>query len=241
MCGSVVDVGTADFDAVADRLYSVDPAEFVAERTAAARAAGDADLARRIRGLRKPTAAAAFVNRLARADSAPLRELADLGRQLREAHEQLAGTQLRELAHRRAELIRELAGETSGLSDAVARAVEETLEAVVADPDVARLVLAGRLTSTAHADVDNWLSLPVKDIAPLGPSKKEQQAARQAHAAAERELVRAEQAAEEADALVTVLRHRLADAETRVARVAEELATARAAFERAERTVADLG
>ncbi|MEU4667377.1 hypothetical protein AB0F91_05245 [Amycolatopsis sp. NPDC023774] len=152
-----------DFDTVADDLYAGEPADFVASRTAAAKKAkqaGDAELARRIQALRKPTTAAFFVNRLARDGSSALKELADLGERLRAAHASLAGEQLRELAHRRAELVRGVLRDAPDLSDSVAREVEETLETVVADPDVARLVLAGRLTSVAHQDVDQWLSLP---------------------------------------------------------------------------------
>ncbi|MEV4601027.1 hypothetical protein AB0K15_26965 [Amycolatopsis sp. NPDC049253] len=152
-----------DFDTVADDLYAGEPADFVASRTAAARAAksaGDAELARRIQALRKPTTAAFFVNRLARDGSSALEELADLGDRLRAAHASLAGEQLRELAQRRAELVRGVLRDAPDLSDSVAREVEETLETVVADPDVARLVLAGRLTSVAHQDADQWLSLP---------------------------------------------------------------------------------
>ncbi|MGW4485710.1 hypothetical protein ACWEOE_17950 [Amycolatopsis sp. NPDC004368] len=152
-----------DFDSVADDLYAGSPADFVASRTAASRAAkkeGDAELAGRIQALRKPTTAAFFVNRLARDGSPALTELAELGDRLREAHAGLAGDQLRELAARRATLVRSVLRDAPDLSDAVAREVEETLETMVADPAVARLVLAGRLTSVAHQDADQWLSLP---------------------------------------------------------------------------------
>ncbi|WP_328603824.1 hypothetical protein OG943_27520 [Amycolatopsis sp. NBC_00345] len=165
-----------DFDTVAEALYAGEPGEFVAARTAAARdatAAGDRELAGRIRALRKPTRAAFVVNRLARDGAASLTELAALGKRLREAHTNLAGADLRDLAHRRNELVRHIMADAPSLSDAVAREVEETLEAVVADPSVADLALAGRLTSMAQQDADQWLSLPVssapqpkKDAAP---------------------------------------------------------------------------
>ncbi|GAA3574980.1 hypothetical protein GCM10022222_69430 [Amycolatopsis ultiminotia] len=264
----MADVATPDFDTVADRLYAGDPAEFVTERTAAAgaaKSAGDAELARRIRALRKPTAAAAFVNRLARADSPALRELAELGARLREAHEQLAGTRLRELAHRRADLLRQIRREGTGLSESVAREVEQTLEAIVADPELARIALAGRLTAKAHQEADQWLSLPVKentrprssekDRRPASAAKeqrqreqrqREEQRRRQAKASkaraeAERELVRAQRVAEQADARVTDLRERLTEAEDRAARAADELAKARSAFEKADQAVENPG
>jgi hypothetical protein len=153
---------TMDFDTVAGELYGGDLAEFVSARNAAAKAAkaeGDAELAKRIQELRKPTTAAAIVNGLARDDSAQLRELAELGDELRDAHTRLAGDELRALTRRRGELVRRIRHELPSMSDAVSREVEATLEAVAADPDTAALALAGRLTSVAHQDADQWFSL----------------------------------------------------------------------------------
>lgn len=163
-----------DFETVAEALYAGEPGEFVAARTAAARAAtaaGDRELAGRIRALRKPTRAAFFVNRLARDGAASLTELAALGQRLRAAHTNLAGAELRDLAHRRNELVRRIMADAPSLSDPVAREVEETLEAVVADPSVADLALAGRLTSMAQQDADQWLSLPVSSEKKAAPKK----------------------------------------------------------------------
>jgi hypothetical protein len=281
--------GAVDFDTVADDLYAGEPASFVASRTAAARAAkseGDAALARRIQALRKPTTAAFFVNRLARDGSPALDELSDLGDRLRAAHASLAGDQLRELAQRRAELVRSVLRDAPDLSDSVAREVEETLETVVADPAVARLVLAGRLTSVAHQDADQWLSLPASSSASAkkkptlaaAPAKKpapakenprrkqaDEKAAREKsekdratqereraareewqrkasaatreRAEASRTLVRTERIAEQADARLSELRARLADAEDRAARAAADLTAARAAFDKADEAV----
>ena len=151
-----------DFDTVAGELYGGDLAEFVGARNAAAKAAkaaGDAELAAKIRELRKPTTAAAIVNRLAREDAGPLRELAELGDELRDAHTRLAGDELRALTRRRGELVRRIIHELPSMSDPVAREVEATLEAVAADPGTAGLALAGRLTSVAHQDTDQWFTL----------------------------------------------------------------------------------
>lgn len=151
-----------DFDTVAGELYGGDLAEFVGARNAAAKAAkagGDPELAKRIQQLRKPTTAAAIVNGLARDDSAQLHELAELGAELRDAHTRLAGDDLRALTRRRGELVRRILHELPSMSDSVTREVEATLEAVAADPDTAALALAGRLTSVAHQDTDQWFSL----------------------------------------------------------------------------------
>ncbi|MFD5091801.1 hypothetical protein ACFWMR_14440 [Amycolatopsis thailandensis] len=148
-----------DFDEVADELYAGDPAEFVPvrnQRAKEAKAAGEAALAERIRALRKPTLAATILNR--RAGSPELAELARLGDDLRKAHSALAGAELRKLTRRRQELVnRILQGERS-MSEPVTREVEATLEAVVADPEVAALALAGRLSSGADSTGDQWLT-----------------------------------------------------------------------------------
>lgn len=151
-----------DLKTVAGELYGGDLAEFVSARNAAAKTAkaeGDTDLAVKIKELRKPTTAAAIVNRLAREDPDELRELAGLGDELRDAHTRLAGDDLRALARRRGELVRRILHGLAKMSDTVAREVEATLEAVAADPDTAALALAGCLTSVAHQDTDQWFTL----------------------------------------------------------------------------------
>ncbi|KFZ77916.1 hypothetical protein ED92_32905 [Amycolatopsis sp. MJM2582] len=148
-----------DFDEVADELYAGDPAEFVAvrnQRAKEAKAAGDAALAERIRALRKPTLAATILNR--RAGSPELTELAKLGDELRKAHSALAGEDLRKLAKRRQELVNRILRDERSMSESVSRDVEATLEAVVADPEVAALALAGRLSSGADSTGDQWLT-----------------------------------------------------------------------------------
>lgn len=204
-----------DFDTVAGELYGGDLAEFVSARNAAAKAAkaeGDADLAAKIKELRKPTTAAAIVNRLAREDPDELRELAELGDELRDAHTRLAGDDLRALTRRRGELVRRIVHGLAKMSDTVAREVEATLEAVAADPDTAALALAGCLTSVAHQDADQWFTLaasappsagkrPAKLVEKAEPArpkrsprteKTEKDRQREAEERAERERVRAE-------------------------------------------------
>ncbi|MEU0529774.1 hypothetical protein [Amycolatopsis tolypomycina] len=201
-----------DFDTVAGELYGGDLAEFTSARNAAAKAAkaeGNAELAKRIQQLRKPTTAAAIVNGLARDDSEQLRELAELGDELRDAHTRLAGDDLRALTRRRGELVRRILHELPSMSDTVSREVEATLEAVAADPDTAALALAGRLTSVAHQDTDQWFSLaasvppatgqrPKKLVEKAEPAKPKRDHRREeeerARARAERERLRKEAA-----------------------------------------------
>ncbi|MDT8911772.1 hypothetical protein [Amycolatopsis sp. PS_44_ISF1] len=227
-----------DFDSVAESLYAGEPGEFVAARTEAARAAttaGDRELAARIRALRKPTRAAFFVNRLAGAAS--LSELAALGTRLREAHTNLAGAELRELAHRRHELVRRIMTQAAGLSEPVAREVEETLEAVVADPSVAELALAGRLTSMVQPDTDQWLSLPVS--APKPKTSKPDRPSPAKHASRSTERKKAEK---DREALARREERRREAATTQRERADAERALTRAerAAEQSDARVADL-
>ncbi|MDT7797630.1 MAG: hypothetical protein QOI78_1063 [Actinomycetota bacterium] len=260
-----------DFDTVAGELYGGDLAEFVSARNAAAKAAkaeGDADLAAKIKDLRKPTTAAAIVNRLARDDPDELRELAELGDELRDAHTRLAGDDLRALTRSRGELVRRIVHGLAKMSDTVAREVEATLEAVAADPDTAALALAGRLTSVAHQDADQWFTLaasappstgkrPAKLVEKAEPArpkrsprteKTEKDRRREEEERAERERVRADrerlrkEAAELAKERAVVERDLVRTeraAEQATARV-EDLRTRLAeAEERAERATAE--
>lgn len=173
-------------DAIADELYALDRDEFIAARdkhAADARAAGDKDLASRIRALRKPTLAAWLVNRLAREEPDEVATLADLGDELRQAHAQLAGDALRTLSRRRHELVRSLTGRAERLaggavSESVSREVSETLDAALTDPGSARAVTEGRLTTALRpGDVfsGDWLaaapSAPAVPRAPATPKK----------------------------------------------------------------------
>jgi hypothetical protein len=68
-----------DVEAAADELYGAAPGDFVARRqelAATARTAGDADAARRLKALRRPTLAAWASNRFVRAQTAEAEQFA---------------------------------------------------------------------------------------------------------------------------------------------------------------------
>jgi hypothetical protein len=163
----------ADFESVADELYGGDAAGFIAARDTKARdakAAGDAALAKRIRELRKPTVAAALVNEMARSSSGFLSELLELGEEWRRAED---GLDVRALIRRRRDLVNKALRGLPKTSEAVAREVEETLEAVVADPDAARDAAAGRLSTALRPSAESdasWLSV-AKPVAEVEPPK----------------------------------------------------------------------
>ncbi|OIJ64296.1 hypothetical protein [Streptomyces mangrovisoli] len=153
-----------DLDAGLDELYGLPPSEFTAardERAKAARAAGDRALAARIRELRRPTLSAWAGNLLVRAQPAEVERLLRLGEALRRAHQELDGGDLRELSaqqhrltfalsHQAARLAAE-AGQRIG--DGARQEVQDTLHAVLADPEAAALWSEGRLARPLGAPV----------------------------------------------------------------------------------------
>lgn len=139
-----------------DDLYSGDPEGFVARRkelAAAARAAGDGAAARQITALAKPTRSAWLVNRLVRTDPSVPARLAELGDQLRAGEAALDGPSIRKLSIARRELVEALTRQavaTPGASATLREEVIETLNAAIADPEVAAQVAAGTLVRAAR-------------------------------------------------------------------------------------------
>jgi hypothetical protein len=141
----------------ADQLYALSPREFTAARDARAKEAkdaGDKEAAAEIKALRKPTVTAWLANQLVRQHADEVRPLLELGSALREATATLSGPQLRELSRQRNDVVRALvrnarrlaADAGQAVSEDVARGLEETLNAALADPAQAELLLQGRLS-----------------------------------------------------------------------------------------------
>jgi hypothetical protein len=136
-----------------DELYEVKPEEFTALRTklaAAAKQRGDVDTAKQISAARKPTTAAWVVNRLALRDQNTRTRLAGLGERLKDAHAAMDGEAIRALSAEQRRLVDDVARaafEEAELADPTAALrddVTATLQAAIADPDVASRL--GRLT-----------------------------------------------------------------------------------------------
>lgn len=136
-----------------DDLYAVRPEQFTAVRTelaAAAKKRGDASAAKRISAARKPTTAAWVVNQLAHTNEDVKQSLTDLGERLRAAHSAMDGDAIRQLSSEQRSLVDELARaafEGADLTNPTATVREDvtgTLQAAVADPDVAARL--GRLS-----------------------------------------------------------------------------------------------
>jgi hypothetical protein len=147
---------TSRLNEAVDELYSVDLDEFIARRkelAANARAAGDRAAAKDIGALAKPTRSAWLVNQLVRADPSVSARLTELGDQLRAGEAALDGASIRKLSVARRELVDSLARQAvaeSGASATLREEVIETLNAALADPEVAAQVAAGTLVRAAH-------------------------------------------------------------------------------------------
>ncbi|NMO89184.1 hypothetical protein [Actinomycetospora sp. TBRC 11914] len=150
--------GAPDVDDAADELYGLHPDQFVPRRTElvkAARAAKDREAATAIGALRKPSLGAWLANVLARESPDEVAALEELGGSLRSAQEELSGDALRTLTRQRRELVgalvaraRRLARQDGvGVGDSVARDLENTIAAALADGDAARAFAEGRLTT----------------------------------------------------------------------------------------------
>jgi hypothetical protein len=214
-----------DLDTVADELYALSPEEFTAARTARekeAKGSGDKELAAQIHALGKPNQAAWLANQLARQHGDELRPLLDLGAGLREAEGSLTGDQLRDFTRQKRQLVAALVQQARRLasragrkvSDDTVRGLEDTLNAGLADPAAAELLLAGRLSSTLQhtgfgpagsADTDTSAKVSSGQPAPAPAAKRtgtrtsEEERQAQRLAAAERALEEAEAEAAEAE------------------------------------------
>jgi hypothetical protein len=160
--GTVGQVSGGDLlqEAIAE-LYSGDPGEFIERRSglaARARTAGDAALAKKITGLRKPTRSAWILNQLVRSAPEVTSQLAELGDDLRAAQRSLDGPAIRELSLRRRQLIDALTRQAFALSGqqppppVLKDEVTATLNAALADPQFNEQLRAGALDRAVRRD-----------------------------------------------------------------------------------------
>ena len=171
-----------------NELYGVKPEEFTVLRTklaATAKKRGDTDTAKRISAARKPTTAAWVVNRLAHSNVDATRSLIDLGARLRSAHAAMDGPAIRELSAEQRSLVDELAraafegAEVTNPSATLREDVTGTLQAAVADPDVAARL--GHLTKAERWSGfgDFGATTAVATTARTGKAKSETKQTRQ--------------------------------------------------------------
>ncbi|SEH52775.1 hypothetical protein SAMN04489835_0986 [Mycolicibacterium rutilum] len=225
-----------------DDLYAAKPDAFTALRkqlAGDARKNGDADVAKRISGARKPTTAAWVVNQLAIGDDSVVQRLKDLGVRLRDAHAAMDGDRIRELSTEQRRLVDDFtraAFEEAGLkpTGGLRDDVTGTLQAAVADPDVADRL--GRLTKAEtwsgfgeFGDTAIVFSPTTRRKPPPKPEKKAEPAPRDDREAAahkERQQAKADLAAAE---------HARAQADDALAELQSDLAAARLRHQDAQR------
>ncbi|HEY7592484.1 MAG TPA: hypothetical protein VH969_04960 [Actinophytocola sp.] len=208
---------TVDLDSAADELYAGSREDFTPRRkelAKTAKAAGDPKLAAAIDKLAKPTTSAWLANQLARDAGSDVDQVAELGDALREAHANLAGADLKALSQKRTQLVNTLvkqAGKLNGsaLTESVTRELEEIFTTAIADADVARVLLAGRLTSAKElaAAVAAWPEasgerVPVARPARATKPKKQAGLSDKEKAEQDKKLARAREELDEARAAV---------------------------------------
>jgi hypothetical protein len=148
--------------AIALDLYALPFDEFMAARTAAAKAATGSgkELPAAVKALPKPSVAAWAVNMMAVHESAVLAQLADLGQRMRAAQSSLDARALRELARERRALLSDAVDTARSVAERHGRAisatiatdVERTLGALITDEGAAAAVQSGLLVQTLSAD-----------------------------------------------------------------------------------------
>jgi hypothetical protein len=224
-------------DAVTE-LYGCDPDDFTPRRqelAVAAREAGQSAAAKQISGLRKPTRSAWVVNQLVRADPQAAPRLAALAAELRDGASD--GARIRELTTARGRLVDELTRQALRDLPAPPAALREevtaTLDAAIADPEVAANL--GTLVRAAH-----WAGFGLAPLPASAPAPRPAKPA-PAEAAADRERRRrekihdAERAVAEADQATEAANAAEGDLEETVRRLEAELADARQQLAQARR------
>jgi hypothetical protein len=222
-------------------LYQADPDDFMARRqelVAQAREAGETAAAKQIGALRKPTRSAWVVNRLVRADPEVTARLAELAAELRDAGPSMDGGRIRELTAARARLVDELTRQAlddlPAPSAAVREEVTATLDAALADPEVAANL--GTLVRAAH-----WAGFGLAGAPAPGPPAAKTKKPAAAEPSAERErrhrekIMEAERAVAEADRTADAANATEQQHQDAVRRLEAELAQARQQLAEARR------
>lgn len=234
-----------------DRLYTEDPATFIAlrkESAAAAKKRGDAASAKVIAAARRPTTAAWVVNVLVRQDATAKCRLSNLADELRAAHASMDGARIRELSTAQRTLVDELmrtAFTAAGQSQPTAALRDDvmgTLQAAIADPDVAsrlgRLVKAERWSGFGEFGSATAVK-QTKKVQPERPAEDLTAGARDRVAAAKDEVEQARQMHVEADAALSERSATLSAARRRYEKLLESLSAAEGDVDTADAHRAD--
>lgn len=224
---------------IIDRLYELPPEEFTRKRNQAERElrkAGEREQAERVKGLRKPTAAAGAVNRLVRSRRVQVEAFLEAAARLRDA--QVAG---------KGDLAAAARAERAALDELVAlggEAVRATLQAAAVDDEIAHDLLEARLvrepepagfgTLLAHAEPES--GGPTKGKRQAKPSAaRARPADRSASARARPDDSAARGRLQEAKKMLAAAAAEERQAQRRWTQAQRELEKAQAAVEKAQR------
>ncbi|WP_442543517.1 hypothetical protein ACSBOX_17090 [Arthrobacter sp. KN11-1C] len=223
-----------DLAAVAVELYTLVPSAFTAARTARAKEAkfaGDAELAKHIAQLPKPSTAAWAVNMLVRHGTKEFASVLELGASLGKAQEQQDHDRLRTLGQQRPRVlgaaVEQARAVAEGLgvkvSGAAAMEIEATLRAAMTDPGAAAALRSGQLVRSLATNglepVDLAGAVAIAGGLPtVGPGKEEpddggRAGSQLARADSEREREKAQTALAEAERNADKADQELAQAE----------------------------
>jgi hypothetical protein len=201
-----------------DRLYALDPSEFIAARDELAKRLkgdGKANEAAEVRALRRPTVASWAANQVARRRPEDVKELLAAGAELRQAQRKVLsgvkGGGFREAMDRRRRAVAALAKaaeeflqESGKGSAATLDAVQSTLEAASVDEEAEKQLRAGRLSKELAASSGFGGVTGLEVVAPPGEKgpervhgrkKEEDEAARRAVRELERQAAEARRTA----------------------------------------------
>jgi hypothetical protein len=216
-------------DDVADRLYGLPPEEFTHARDEAARALkseGRADDAAEVKALRKPTAAAAAVNRLVRDHRDDVDRFLESNASLRDA--QLSGKGDLDAATAQQRRTLELLVREGG------EQVRQTLTAAAVDDEAASELLAGRLARELEPRGFGTL---LAHAPPAGRTPKRKPVPQKTPKPKPEVDPKAREALRDAEAKLVARLGEQKDAERQLAKARSEVEKARTAVERARRAL----
>lgn len=201
-------------------LYAVPLEEFITRRDELARqlaAAGEADGAKRVKTMRKPTVTAWTLNQLVREQPGLIAALASAHEKLRSAG---SAAGLRAASEERRSAINQIVYATKDVSETVRKKMRSTLLAAGTDPSAEAALVEGRLEKELEPGGLGGFGIGL-DLAPAPAPVEKAEVARatKAQEKADRLLREAEEAAEEARSL-----REAADRAERLAAAAEERA-----------------
>jgi hypothetical protein len=196
---------------------------------AEARQDGNSELAAALKKLRRPSVGAWLANLLVLEQATDVERLVDLGTELRAPNRRLEGEQIRRVSKEKGDAVSKLVRDARSrasqagqpVSAAATQELEATLEAAFADPQAAESLLGGRLSSGLHYSGLGFgdltaTGLPTATKGSASPRRGKSEADR---VAAERNLEKASQGADLADAALEEARHALANAAQELTRL----------------------